>query len=54
MENDNHSSQFSEQSGQTMAEYSVILSVITLAIVLSVAALSDTIDSALTAIIGII
>lgn len=41
-----------EESGQTMAEYAVVLGVITLAIVTTLGALSGTISSAVTAIVA--
>ena len=40
------------ESGQTMAEYAVVLGVITLAIITTLGALSGTISSAVTAIVG--
>jgi Flp pilus assembly pilin Flp len=40
------------QEGQTMAEYAVVLGVITLAIVAAFAALSSQISAAVTAIVG--
>jgi Flp pilus assembly pilin Flp len=45
--------QLREQSGQTMAEYSVVLAVITLAIVLTFGLLSSGISSELNSVIAI-
>ena len=39
--------------GQTMAEYSVIMAVITLMIILTIAALSNGITNELTSVIGV-
>lgn len=45
---------FESQKGQTMAEYSVVLGVITLAIVFSFAALSGAVETLLEAVAGLL
>ena len=47
-------SRLSEQRGQTMAEYAVVLAVITVVIIASLQALSGGIGSALDAVTGIL
>jgi Flp pilus assembly pilin Flp len=44
----------SREEGQTMAEYAVVLAVITIAIVATLGALSGAIDDALNAVIGVL
>ncbi len=43
-----------DEKGQTMAEYAVVMSVITLAIVVAVGLLSTAIGAELTSVIGIL
>ena len=45
---------FSFEDGQTMAEYGVVLSVITIGILLAIAALSGGITNAINAVTGIL
>jgi Flp pilus assembly pilin Flp len=49
-----HSERAREERGQTMAEYSVVLGVITLAVITAFAALSGGIEAALGATIALI
>jgi Flp pilus assembly pilin Flp len=42
------------EEGQTMAEYAVVLAVITIAIIATLGALSGAIDGALQAVIGVL
>jgi Flp pilus assembly pilin Flp len=42
------------EEGQTMAEYAVVLAVITIAIIATLGALSGAIDDALNAVIGVL
>jgi Flp pilus assembly pilin Flp len=44
----------SREEGQTMAEYAVVLAVITIAIIATLGALSGAIDDALNAVIGVL
>ena len=43
-----------DESGQTMAEYAVVLAVITIAVVVTLGLLSDAISAQLTSVIGIL
>jgi Flp pilus assembly pilin Flp len=43
-----------EETGQTMAEYAVVLAVITIAVVVTLGLLSSAISSQLTSVIGIL
>ena len=44
----------SPETGQTMAEYAVVLTVITIAIVVAISLLSNAITNALTSVIGVL
>jgi Flp pilus assembly pilin Flp len=44
----------SREEGQTMAEYAVVLAVITIAIIATLGALAGAIDGALQAVIGVL
>ncbi len=43
-----------DESGQTMAEYAVVLAVITIAVIVTLGLLSDAISAQLTSVIGIL
>ena len=46
--------QIDDESGQTMAEYAVVLAVITIAVVVTLGLLSTAISAQLTSVIGIL
>ena len=49
-----HISRIRDEAGQTMAEYAVVLAVITIAVIVTLGLLSTTISAQLNSVIGIL